>query len=93
VFTGRLTAPVQRLIRKETAWEATEVEGTDVAEVDFHEADWPADTRLILIRPRVKDKRGRAGGKMLFACPGYLDQALVTNLPRTVRPLAVWREY
>jgi hypothetical protein len=64
-----------------------------VAEVDFHEADWPADTRLILIRHRVKDKRGRAGGKMLFDCPGYLDQALVTNLPRTVTPLAVWREY
>ena len=61
--------------------------------MDFREADWPADTRLILIRHRVKDKRGRAGGKMLFDCPGYLYQALVTNLPRTVKPLAVWREY
>lgn len=30
---------------------------------------------------------------MVFDCPGYLYQALVTNLPLTVQPLAVWREY
>ena len=93
IVVARLTQPVQRLIRKETRWVATEVAGTDVAEVEGHEADWPADTRLILIRHRVKDKRGRAGGKMLFDCPGYLYQVLATNLPRTVPPLAVWREY
>jgi hypothetical protein len=93
IVVARLDQPVQRLIRQETTWAATEVAGTDVAEVDFQEADWPADTRLILIRHRVEDKRGRAGGKMLFDCPGYLYQALVTNLPRTVKPLAVWREY
>jgi hypothetical protein len=93
IVVARLTQPVQQLIRKETTWVVTEVEGTDVAEVDFREADWPADTRLILIRHRVQDKRGRAGGKMLFDCPGYLYQALVTNLPRTVKPLAVWRDY
>jgi Transposase DDE domain group 1 len=93
IVVARLTQPVQRLIRKETAWATTEIEGTDVAEVDFHEADWPADTRLILIRHRLKDKRGRAGGKMLFDCPGYLYQALVTNLRHQVQPLALWREY
>jgi hypothetical protein len=93
IVVARLTQPVQQLIRKETTWAATEVEGTDVAEVDFREADWPADTRLILIRHRVQDKRGRAGGKTLFDCPGYLYQALVTNLPRTVKALAVWRDY
>lgn len=93
IVVARLTQAVQQLVRKETTWGATEVEGTDVAEVDFQEADWPADTRLILIRHRVQDKRGRAGGKMLFDCPGYLYQALVTNLPRSVTPLAVWRDY
>ena len=93
IVVARLIQPVQQLIRQATPWVATDVEGTDVAEVDFHEADWPADTRLILIRHRVQDKRGRAGGKMLFDCPGYLYQALVTNLPRTVKPLAVWRDY
>jgi len=93
IVVARLTQPVQRLLRKETSWAPTEVEGSDVAEVDFREADWPAGTRLILIRHRVQDKRGRAGGKMLFDCPGYLYQALVTNLPREIKPLALWREY
>lgn len=93
IVVARLIQPLQRCIRKETAWAATEVEGTDVAEEDFREANWPADSRLILIRHRVKDKRGRAGGKLLFDCPGYLYQALLTNLPRSVKPLAVWREY
>ena len=93
VVVARLSRPLQRVIRKETRWAATGVAGTDVAEVDHREADWPATSRLILIRHRVKDKPGRAGGKLLFDCPGYLYQALVTNLPLTVKPLAVWREY
>jgi hypothetical protein len=93
VVVARLSQPLQRVIRKETTWAATEVAGTDVAEADHREADWPADTRLILIRHRVKEKQGRAGGKLLIDCPGYLYQALVTNLPLSVKPLAVWREY
>lgn len=93
IVVARLTRPLQRVIGKQTEWAATEVEGTEVAQVDYAEADWPADARLILIRHRLKDKSGRAGGKLLFDCPGYLYQALVTNLPRTVPPLAVWREY
>jgi hypothetical protein len=92
VVVARRSQPLQRVIRKETAWAATAVAGTDVAEVDHREADWPAATRLILIRHRVKDKPGRAGGTLLIDCPGYLYQALVTNLPLTVKPLAVWRE-
>ena len=93
VVVARLSRPLQRVIRKEITWTATTVEGTDVAEVDHREADWPADTRLILIRHRVQEKRGRAGGKLLFDCPGYLYQALVTNLPLTVKALDVWRKY
>ena len=93
VVVARLSRPLQQLIRKETCWHPTEVAGTDVAEVAHTEADWPADTRLILIRHRLKEKAGRAGGKTLFDCPGYLYQALVTNLPLSAKPLAVWREY
>ena len=93
IVVARLTRPLQRVIGKQTCWEATEVAGTEVAEVDYHEADWPAGTRLILIRHRLQDKPGRAGGKLLFDCPGYLYQALLTNLPRMIKPLAVWREY
>jgi Transposase DDE domain group 1 len=93
VVVARLSQPLQRVIRKETTWAATEVAGTDVAESDYREADWPADTRLILIRHRVKEKRGRAGGKLLFDGPGYLYQALAPNLPLAVKALAVWRAY
>ena len=93
MVVARLSQPLQRVIRKETRWAATEVAGTDVAEVDHREADWPADTRLILIRHRVKEKQSRAGGKLLIDCPGYRYQALVTNLPLTVKALDVWREY
>lgn len=93
VVAARLSQPLQGFIKKETAWQATEIPGTEVAELDYREKDWPASARLIVIRHRTKDKVGRSGGKMLFDCPGYLYQGLVTNLPRTEKPLAVWREY
>jgi len=93
VVAARLTQPIQRLIKKETSWQDTDLEGTQVAELDYHEAGWPASARLIVIRHRLADKQGRTGGKLLFDCPGYLYQGLVTNLPRTEKPLAVWREY
>lgn len=37
-------------------------------------------------------QKERPGGKRLVDCPGHLYQALVTNLPPSVRPIAVWRE-
>lgn len=92
VVVARLHCKLQRLIRKETAWQATAVTGTEVAEVEHREPDWPVGRRLVLIRHRVEEK-GRAGGKRLLDCPGYLFQALVTNLPAREGPLAVWREY
>ena len=93
VVAARLSQPLQGLIKKETAWEATEIEGTEAAELEYREQGWPASARLIVLRHRTADKQGRTGGKMLFDCPGYLYQALVTNLPRTQKPVAVWREY
>jgi hypothetical protein len=45
-----------------------------------------------LIRHRQAD-RPEAGGKKLIDVPGYLFQALVTSLPTSVPPLAVWRDY
>jgi hypothetical protein len=92
VVAARLTQPLQRLIKKETAWQATEIQGTEVAELDHREESWPASARLIVIRHRI-GQSGRSGGKMLFDCPGYRYQGLVTNLPLTEKPLAVWREY
>jgi hypothetical protein len=93
IVMARLTRPVQSLFRRETRWQATDLDGTEVAELDHREADLPASARVIAIRHRVKDKRTRAGGKLLIDCPGSLYQVLLTNLPRTVPPLAVWREY
>jgi hypothetical protein len=92
IVVARLLKPIQRLLKKELIWTPSEVPGTDVAEVWHKEANWAKPRRLILIRHRVVEKK-RAGGKALIDCPGYLYQALVTNLPQSVRPIAVWRDY
>lgn len=93
IVVARLTRPVQSLLRREDQWVATAIDGTEVCELAQREADLPATARLIAIRHRVQDKKTRAGGKLLIDCPGYLYQVLVTNLPRTVPPLEVWRDY
>lgn len=93
IVVARLTRPVQSLLRHETGWLATELDGTEVTELEYEDKDLPATARLIAIRHRIKDKRGRAGGKLLIDCPGYLYQVLVTNQPRTVPPLELWRDY
>ena len=70
--------------------------GTEVAEVWHQEANWAQSRRVILVRHRVAEKQAtgqRAGGKRLIDCPGYLYQALITNLPESVPPIAVWRDY
>jgi hypothetical protein len=93
IVVVRLLQPVQNWLRRETHWMPTGLDGMEVAELEHHEADAPATTRYIAIRHRLKEKRSRAGGKLLLDCPGYLFQVLATNLPRTVPPLAVWRDY
>ncbi len=93
VVAARLSRPLQRLLQKETDWQATEIDGTEVAELPYREEGWPARARLIVLRHRTADRPGRTGGKRLLDCPRYLYQGLVTNLPRTEKPLAVWREY
>ena len=92
IVEARLLQPLQRLLRQDLIWESSEVPGTDVAEVWHQEVNWRQPRRVILIRHRVAEKE-RPGGKQLLDCPGYLYQALVTNLPPSVRPIAVWREY
>jgi len=74
VVAARLSQPLKGLIKKETAWEATEIAGTEAAELEHREQGWPASARLIVLRHRTADKQGRTGGKMLFDCPGYLYQ-------------------
>src|SRR2546425_230089 len=92
IVVARLLQPLQRLLRQDLIWEASEVPGTDVAQVWHQEINWPQPRRVILVRHRAAEKE-RPCGKKLIDCPGYLYQALVTNLPESVRPIAVWREY
>jgi len=92
IVVARLYKPVQRLLKRELIWEASEVPGTEVAEVMHQEAGWHTARRLILIRHRLAEKE-RPTGKRLVECPGFAYQALVTSLPHTVRPIAVWRDY
>jgi hypothetical protein len=92
IVVARLHRPVQRLLKQELIWEPSEVPGTEVAEVMHQELGWRTARRLILIRHRVAEKE-RPTGKRLIDCPGFAYQALVTSLPHTVRPIAVWRDY
>ncbi len=92
IVVERFTVPVKRLLRKEMNWRSTEMEGTEVAETTHQELNWKRPRRVILIRHQVGENK-RAGGKKLIDCPGYVFQALVSNLPARVAPLQVWREY
>ena len=74
-------------------WTATEVPGTEVAEMEYPAQSWPHPRRLVLLRQRVSEEEER-GGKRLLDVPGYRFQALVTSLPSAPHPpLAVWRYY
>ncbi len=96
LVVARLLKPLQRLLKKDLIWTATDVPDTEVAEVWHQEVDWPAPRRVILLRHRIADKQKagqRTGGKGLVDCPGYLYQGLVTHLPASVPPIEVWRQY
>ena len=89
IFVARLTQKVQTLCRHdEKHWQATEVPGLSVQEVELEQPG----RRLIVVRQKIAE-RPQAGGKTLFELEGYRFQALVTNLPRSVGALAVWRRY
>jgi len=92
VVVAQLSPPIQRLLRGDLVWTKTQVPGTEVAAVMYQGMNWPQPRRLGLLRHRVAEK-DRAGGKKLIEVPGYLFQALVTSLPASTSPLAVWRYY
>lgn len=92
VVVAQLSEPIKHVLRGGLVWTATEVRGTDVAELAYQTLSWSQPRRLILIRHRVAE-RPEAGGKKLIDVPGYVFQALVTSLPASEPPLAVWRYY
>jgi hypothetical protein len=90
VVAAQLSEPIKNLLRGELQWTPTELSGTEVAEVQHRTLGWEKSRRVILIRHRVAE-RSQAGGKKLLDVPGYVFQALVTSLPTSEVPLAVWR--
>jgi len=89
ILVARLVQDVKSLCRHDEAhWQPTEVAGIDVQEV----AGEGPGRRLIIIRQRIAE-RPDAAGKTLIDVPGYRFQALITNLPASVRALQVWRRY
>jgi hypothetical protein len=89
IFVTRLTQKVQSLCRHgDEHWQASEVPGLSVQEIQREQPG----RRLIMLRQRIEE-RPQAGGKTLLELPGYRFQALVTNLPQTVKAVAVWRRY
>jgi len=94
VVVAQLSQPIQKLIKGDLAWTATEVPGTEVAELEYQAMSWPHPRRLVLIRHQVRDADESRVGKRLLDVPGYRFQALVTSLPATTHPpLTVWRYY
>lgn len=93
VVVAQLSQPIQKLLKGGLVWAATEVPGTEVAELAYQAIHWPHPRRLVLIRHRVREDESRSG-KRLVDVPGYRFQALVTSLPATTHPpLMVWRYY
>jgi len=94
VVAAQLNVPIQQLIKKGLRWEATEVAGTEVAELELQYKNWPHPRRLVLIRHELKEAEDTRAGKKLLDVPGYRFQGLVTSLPPgTHSALAVWRYY
>ena len=93
VVVAKLNPPIQTILKGDVTWTATEVPGTEVAELEYQAQSWPHPRRLVLLRHRVSDDEQR-GGKKLLDVPGYRFQALVTSLPpATHPPLTGWRYY
>jgi hypothetical protein len=94
VVVAQLSQPIQKLLKGDLQWKATEVPGTEVAELEYQAMSWPHPRRLVLIRHRVREEDEGRVGKRLLEVPGYRFQALVTSLSQATHPpLAVWRYY
>jgi hypothetical protein len=92
IVVAKLHVKLQGLITRDTVWQPSGLEGTEVAEVVHESPSWSQPRRIVLLRHHKTEGR-RVGGRTLFDCPGYRYQALVTSLPQTVAPLDVWRDY
>jgi hypothetical protein len=94
VLVAQLSQPIQKLLKSDLQWQATEVPGTEVAELEHQSMHGPHPRRLVIIRHEVCKPEDTRAGKRLLEVPGYRFQALVTSLSEATHgPLAVWRYY
>ena len=61
VVVAQLSQPIQKIIKGDLKWTATEVPGTEVAELEYQAMSWPHPRRLVLLRHRVSDDEERGG--------------------------------
>src|SRR6266403_1600902 len=94
VVAAQLNVPIQQLIKKGLQWAATEIPGTEVAELELQYKNWSRPRRLVLIRHKLEEPEDTRAGKKLLDVPGHRFQGLITSLPQaTHSALAVWRYY
>jgi hypothetical protein len=61
VVVAQLSRPVQKIIKGDLKWTATEVPGTEVAELEYQAMSWPHPRRLVLLRHRVSVPESERG--------------------------------
>ncbi len=92
IVVADMSPRMKSVIKSTKYWQATNIEGLEVAETMYESQYASRPRRVILVRRRI-GAPGRGGGKLLIDCPGYKYQALVTSLPESYTPLQVWFEY
>jgi Transposase DDE domain group 1 len=89
IVVTRLTQWVKREAQRIEQWTAVDHDYA-VGEFQLRLHNWKAARRFVVVRERVREKRGSVGRK-LIDIPGYTFRIFVTSC--TAPPLAIWREY
>lgn len=89
IVVTRLTQWVKREAQRIEKWTAVD-DDYAVGEFPLRLHNWKAARRFVVVRERVREKRGSVGRKLIDV-PGYTFRIFVTSC--TAKPLDIWREY
>jgi hypothetical protein len=89
IVVARLTRWIKNEARRIEQWTAVD-DNYAVGEFHLRLHNWKVARRFVLVRERVREKRGSAGRKLIDV-PGYTFRIFVTTCTGT--PLELWREY
>ena len=89
IVVTRLTQWVKREAQRIEQWTAVD-DDYAVGEFSLRLHNWKAARRFVVVRERVREKRGSVGRKLIDV-PGYTFRIFVTSC--TAVPLDIWREY